>query len=145
MFIFMLRISPVFPFPIINYVLGPVSTVWAYVIGSAIGLFPSNLLVTYFGTALSSVADMFNGTGMSTAKIVMLVVTSVLSVLLMIGISLYTKRMMNKIMAEEEMNEQVDEEADELIDIVNDINQTAVDMEGLVDADALPYTMPIEL
>ncbi|ELP93024.1 hypothetical protein EIN_052290 [Entamoeba invadens IP1] len=109
-FIFMLRISPIFPFPVLNYTLGPVCGILSYSIGTALGLFPSNLLVTYFGTAISSVAEMFNGTGYNPLNICVLVGTTILSIVLLIGITIYTKRTMTKILNEEAQKTSVPDE-----------------------------------
>jgi uncharacterized membrane protein YdjX (TVP38/TMEM64 family) len=60
--VLLLRLSPLFPFNLLNYALGvtrvPFST---YLLASVVGMFPGTVLYVYLGTLLGSVAELLSG------------------------------------------------------------------------------------
>lgn len=60
--VFLLRLSPVFPFNLLNYVLGLTKVSFKnYAIASMIGMLPGGLMYVYFGSAARSLADVAAG------------------------------------------------------------------------------------
>ena len=52
------RLSPVFPFAILGYALGPTSvSVRDYSVGTALGLYPGCLLYAYLGSSMKGLSD----------------------------------------------------------------------------------------
>jgi uncharacterized membrane protein YdjX (TVP38/TMEM64 family) len=60
--VLLLRLSPVFPFNLLNYALGvtrvPLGT---YLLASVVGMFPGTVLYVYLGTLLGSAAELLSG------------------------------------------------------------------------------------
>jgi uncharacterized membrane protein YdjX (TVP38/TMEM64 family) len=60
--VLLLRLSPAFPFNLLNYALGvtkvPVGT---YLLASALGMLPGTVLYVYLGTLLTSAAELLSG------------------------------------------------------------------------------------
>jgi uncharacterized membrane protein YdjX (TVP38/TMEM64 family) len=60
--VFLLRLSPVFPFNLLNYALGLTRvTLRDYALAS-VGMFPGTVLYVYYGTAIGSLAALASGT-----------------------------------------------------------------------------------
>jgi uncharacterized membrane protein YdjX (TVP38/TMEM64 family) len=60
--VFLLRLSPAFPFNLLNYSLGLTSVSFRdYVLASWIGMFPGAVLYIYLGTTLKNLADLSTG------------------------------------------------------------------------------------
>ncbi len=60
--VFLLRLSPLVPFSILNYVLGLTSvSLRGYVVASALGTVPGILLYTHLGASLNSLGDVGKG------------------------------------------------------------------------------------
>ncbi|MBI4964289.1 MAG: TVP38/TMEM64 family protein [Desulfomonile tiedjei] len=60
--VFLLRLSPVFPFNLLNYSLGLTKVSFRnYAIASVIGMVPGGLMYVYFGSAARSLADVAAG------------------------------------------------------------------------------------
>jgi uncharacterized membrane protein YdjX (TVP38/TMEM64 family) len=56
------RLSPVFPFNILNYAFGLTKiSFWKYALGSWIGMMPGTIMYVYFGAGLRSLADVASG------------------------------------------------------------------------------------
>jgi uncharacterized membrane protein YdjX (TVP38/TMEM64 family) len=56
------RLSPVFPFNILNYAFGLTKiSFWKYALGSWIGMMPGTIMYVYFGAGLRSLADVAAG------------------------------------------------------------------------------------
>jgi uncharacterized membrane protein YdjX (TVP38/TMEM64 family) len=67
--VFLLRLSPLVPFSILNYLLGVTRLSFrAYLGATATGMIPAILLYTYLGSALASLGEVSTGaeTGLST-------------------------------------------------------------------------------
>ncbi|MGO9566206.1 MAG: FAD-containing oxidoreductase [Desulfomonilaceae bacterium] len=60
--VFLLRLSPVFPFNLLNYSLGLTKVSFKhYALASMIGMLPAGLMYVYFGSAARSIADVAAG------------------------------------------------------------------------------------
>jgi pyruvate/2-oxoglutarate dehydrogenase complex dihydrolipoamide dehydrogenase (E3) component/uncharacterized membrane protein YdjX (TVP38/TMEM64 family) len=61
--VLVLRLSPVFPFDLLNYALGITRVSFAnYAVASVIGMLPGTLMYVYFGSAARSLTDVATGT-----------------------------------------------------------------------------------
>lgn len=56
--VFLLRLSPVFPFNLLNYALGLTKVRFVDYLGASIGMLPGSLLYTYYGKLLGDVAQL---------------------------------------------------------------------------------------
>ena len=64
--VFLLRLSPVVPFAILNYILGLTNvSLRSYALASAIGMVPGILLYTHVGSSLGSLSDVGGGFSVS--------------------------------------------------------------------------------
>ncbi len=60
----LIRLSPIFPFNLINYGLGLTRlTLWEYVLGGVIGMAPGIALFVYLGSTVSEVGQLLSGGG----------------------------------------------------------------------------------
>ena len=65
--VFLLRLSPVFPFNLLNYALGLTKIpFWKYALASALGMIPGGLMYVYLGSAAGSLAQIGQGGGEQT-------------------------------------------------------------------------------
>ena len=63
--VFLLRLSPIVPFSILNYLLGLTHVTFrGYFFASAIGMVPGILLYTHIGASLASLSDLQTGSGL---------------------------------------------------------------------------------
>ena len=74
--VFLLRLSPVFPFNLLNYALGLTRVSLRDYLLASVGMFPGTVLYVYYGTALGSVAQLAAGAPApgGTGRIVLLAV-----------------------------------------------------------------------
>ncbi len=62
--VFLLRLSPIFPYNLLNYALGLTRVSFGrYVLASWIGMFPGTLLYVYLGSLAGSIATLATGSG----------------------------------------------------------------------------------
>jgi len=60
--VFLLRLSPVIPFNLLNYALALTNvSFWAYALASWIGMFPATVMFVYIGAALQSIQEVVSG------------------------------------------------------------------------------------
>jgi uncharacterized membrane protein YdjX (TVP38/TMEM64 family) len=60
--VFLTRLSPVFPYNLLNYAFGLTSVrFWPYVAASWIGMLPATLMYVYLGSAVQNLADILAG------------------------------------------------------------------------------------
>ncbi len=60
--VLLLRLSPVFPFNLLNYALGLTKVpFWKYVLASWLGMLPGTIMYVYFGSVARSLADIAAG------------------------------------------------------------------------------------
>jgi len=100
--VFLTRLSPLFPFPLLNYGFGvtKVSTL-NYFIGTAGGVLPSTIGYTYIGTAMRDLAEIWSKG--NTNNLIWLFVGIIITLLSIVIITFITRRAINK--ATKEFNE----------------------------------------
>jgi uncharacterized membrane protein YdjX (TVP38/TMEM64 family) len=107
-FVFLLRLSPLFPFPLINYGFGITTvTPLQYVIGTTLGVAPATIVYTYLGTLMRSLADMWTETGFNLddpTSIIWLVAGAFVTILSIVVVSWVTQRAINKATREYEQH-----------------------------------------
>jgi uncharacterized membrane protein YdjX (TVP38/TMEM64 family) len=60
--VFLLRLSPIFPFNLLNYALGPTRVrLRDYVIASALGMLPGTFLYVYLGSLVTNASELLSG------------------------------------------------------------------------------------
>jgi len=62
--VFLLRLSPVFPFTLLNYGLGLTNVRFVDYVIASIGMLPGTLLYVYYGKVIGDVAALAGGTAM---------------------------------------------------------------------------------
>jgi len=61
--VFLTRLSPLFPFPLLNYAFGITRVrVWQYLVGTTVGVMPATLAYTYLGTLMRDLTDIWAAT-----------------------------------------------------------------------------------
>ncbi len=86
--VFLTRLSPVFPFNLLNYAYGLTTvTFWKYALASWIGMLPGTILYVYIGSTIGSLAELaagnaHGGTAQTAMKWVGLAVTILIAVLI---------------------------------------------------------------
>tara|TARA_R110002096_G_scaffold87663_8_gene201051 strand:+ start:3605 stop:4330 length:726 start_codon:yes stop_codon:yes gene_type:complete len=88
------RLSPVFPFVLLNYAYGLTSVKWIhFALASLIGMFPGTLLYVYFG----SLGRLASGSGdTTTGKIILTVVGLIATILVTVVITKTAKKALDK-------------------------------------------------
>jgi len=92
--VFLTRLSPLFPFPLLNYAFGVTQIKsWQYLLGTALGVTPGTIGYTYLGTLMRNVADLWS-TSVSDedGEIIWWAVGGGLTLLSIIAISIITQR-----------------------------------------------------
>lgn len=91
------RLSPVLPFPILNYLYGSLTKIntFTYFIATALGLFPATLVYTWIGSELRTLADIWKNNGSASQQMIWLSVVLVTTVLVMVVVSIITKKILN--------------------------------------------------
>jgi len=73
--VFMLRLSPVFPYNALNYILGLTGIgFWSYVLASATGMLPATILYVYIGYASRAGVEAAGGDAADKLQLVYLIV-----------------------------------------------------------------------
>ncbi|CAI2370597.1 unnamed protein product [Moneuplotes crassus] len=130
---FLLRLSPLIPYNLLNYVMGvyPI-TIMQFSIAN-LGMIPGILIYVYIGTAVSSIGALFEtSNGSSILKIIMFSIGLVVAVVAIIFIIAYTKRELNKALIEkekEEANKPNEDQENHLQDINNDNQSESYEIE----------------
>jgi len=115
--IFLIRVSPVFPFGVCNYFFGLTQVgFWKYWLSSTVGLAPYTIAYTYLGSLMRDLADMFSDnaddSGESpTDSWIWIGVGAGTTVLTVIVIAFVTRRALQKAMIEVEAEEAAEQEA----------------------------------
>lgn len=116
--VFLTRLSPLFPFPLLNYAFGITKVrVWQYFLGTFAGVLPATLAYTYLGTLMRNLTDIWTATDVTaedgekkSPNLVWLIVGSILTLLSIIVISLITKRAIAKATKEYNSQNNIDPE-----------------------------------
>jgi len=101
--VFLTRLSPLFPFPLLNYAFGITKVkVWAYILGTTFGVLPGTIAYTYLGTLMRDLTDMWSretddsAEEWSTKQIVLVSLGTSVTIISILVISLITKRAIAK-------------------------------------------------
>ncbi|KAL5701717.1 hypothetical protein ACHQM5_027027 [Ranunculus cassubicifolius] len=100
--VLLLRFVPLLPFNMLNYLLSvtPIG-IWEYMLATWLGMMPITLALVYVGTTLKDLSAVTHGWGeISTTRLVVIVVSLVISVVLMICITKVAKSALDKALAE---------------------------------------------
>ncbi|CAI2370986.1 unnamed protein product [Moneuplotes crassus] len=103
---FLLRLSPLIPYNLLNYVMGvyPITIIQFSI--ANLGMVPGILIYVYIGTAVSSMGALFEtNSGGSILKIVMFSIGLIFAVIAIIIIIAYTKKELNKALKDKEKEE----------------------------------------
>ncbi len=104
----LLRLCPVLPFNVLNYLLGVTSVEAKHYIIGMVGMLPGTLVYVFIGTTISDIADTASGKSENnTLILVFLIVGSILGCAGIVWISIVAKRKLNETLkiAEEEDEE----------------------------------------
>jgi len=97
--VLLLRLSPVFPFNVLNYALSLTRVrTREYVLGSFIGMLPGTFLYVYIGSAVADVAALANGTAASATSAQRLMFWLGLAATL--GVTIYLTRLARRALTE---------------------------------------------
>lgn len=95
--VFLTRLSPLFPFPLLNYAFGSTQIkLWQYVLGTFGGIFPATIGYTYLGTLLSDLNSIWGSGAATTRDYVIMGVGAGFTILSIVIISFITKREIQK-------------------------------------------------
>lgn len=144
--IFMIRLSPILPFGICNYIFGVSKVSFSvYWTSTLVGLIPCTVAYTYLGSLMRNLADLFGSEESTQQQTIILVVSVAATVLGIIVITAVTKRTLDKTMDQSE-NEQLVLEKEELMprkEYRNSVYGIASDLTCcLVDIPAAPSAVP---
>ncbi|PRP81879.1 hypothetical protein PROFUN_08743 [Planoprotostelium fungivorum] len=94
--VFLTRLSPLFPFPLLNYAFGSTKIhLWQYALGTFAGVLPSTIGYTYLGTLLSDLNSIWESGG-STRDYIIMGVGAIVTLISIVVISFITKRAIDR-------------------------------------------------
>ncbi|EGC29310.1 hypothetical protein DICPUDRAFT_43022 [Dictyostelium purpureum] len=106
--IFLLRLSPAIPFGICNYIFGATNvSFFNYWVGTTLGLLPFTILYTYLGSSFSDLSEVFNDSlsdEEKSRKRFYGLMGITFSFILIVAITIITKRALNNAMVEKKIN-----------------------------------------
>jgi len=118
--IFLTRLSPLFPFPLLNYGFGITKVaIWQYVAGTFAGVVPATIAYTYIGTLMRDLTDIWTATdveGGNKTNLYWLVGGAVMTVVSIVVISFITKRAITKATREYELQHAIKTETEVPVD-----------------------------
>lgn len=95
--VFLTRLSPLFPFPLLNYAFGSTQIrLWQYTLGTFGGIAPATVGYTYLGTLLSDLNSIWGSGAATTRDYVIMVVGALITVISIVVISYITKKEIEK-------------------------------------------------
>jgi len=102
--IFLVRLSPVFPFGICNYLFGVTkASFWTYWSATTAGLIPCTMAYTYLGSLMRNLSEIYSEGGVDTTQRTVIVSGAVIITAAgIVIITLVTKRTLEKAMKEQE-------------------------------------------
>jgi len=136
--IFLVRLSPVFPFGICNYLFGVTkSTFWIYWSATTAGLIPCTMAYTYLGSLMRSLSDIYaDGETDTTQRTIIVSVALIVTIGGITVITLITKRSLEKAMKEQEIELRGEERGDNELDM--ELNELDIELNApLVDEDVV--------
>ena len=94
---FLLRLSPVIPFNLLNYFMGLTGVKLSHYVVANLGMIPGTAAYVFFGTSISSVADAASGSFEGgTLQLVLTIVGAVLAVVAVCYVSWLARREIKK-------------------------------------------------
>ncbi|KYQ93276.1 hypothetical protein DLAC_05935 [Tieghemostelium lacteum] len=111
--IFLLRLSPVIPFGICNYLFGATKITFSkYWLATTAGLIPCTVAYTYMGSLMRSLTDIYSGDNANTDEnsneLMFISLATIFTALIIVVITIVTKRTLKSAMESQELNEQMD-------------------------------------
>jgi len=99
--VFLTRLSPLFPFPLLNYTFGITKIkAWQYLVGTVGGVIPGTIVYCYLGTLMRSLADIWTLDEDEGPSLYLLIGGGVVMVLTVVIISIVTQRAISKATSE---------------------------------------------
>jgi len=91
--VFLTRLSPLFPFPLLNYAFGATHIkAWQYVLGTSMGVAPGTIGYAYLGTLMRNIAEMWTSVDDEDSDLIWWIIGGGLTLLSIIAISIITQR-----------------------------------------------------
>jgi len=95
--IFLVRLSPVFPFGLCNYLFGVTKVKFSsYWTATTLGLIPCTVAYTYLGGLMRNLTDIYSQEGADTSSTMLIVIAILITILGIAIITLVTKRTLDK-------------------------------------------------
>jgi len=138
--VFLTRLSPLFPFPLLNYAFGITKVrVWQYMLGTFLGVLPATVAYTYLGTLMRSLTDIWSATDVNNftlssiqngnhKNLFFLILGGILTVGSIIIISFITKTAISKATKEYQMMHGSNSIADGGFEDVDDLGDTKIEL-----------------
>jgi len=104
------RLSPLFPFPLLNYMFGATRIkVWQYVVGTLVGIAPGTIAYSYLGTLMRDLADIWSEGGETedSHKILWWIFGIIVTLVSTVVISLITHRAISNATKNYEQNQEL--------------------------------------
>eukprot|EP00761_Pharyngomonas_kirbyi_P004766 gb/GECH01004771.1/.p1 GENE.gb/GECH01004771.1/~~gb/GECH01004771.1/.p1 ORF type:complete len:336 (+),score=65.73 gb/GECH01004771.1/:1-1008(+) len=100
--VFLSRVSPLLPYPLLNYFFGVTKVKWTtYIIATYLGILPSTFVNCYFGSMLRNINEVFENASDNSGQIILMIVGAVLTVVVLVLVTLITRRALNQALAEQ--------------------------------------------
>eukprot|EP00013_Stygamoeba_regulata_P009796 CAMPEP_0177666084 /NCGR_PEP_ID=MMETSP0447-20121125/21396_1 /TAXON_ID=0 /ORGANISM="Stygamoeba regulata, Strain BSH-02190019" /LENGTH=284 /DNA_ID=CAMNT_0019172215 /DNA_START=121 /DNA_END=975 /DNA_ORIENTATION=+ len=97
--VFLMRLSPILPFPLLSYVFGATQVHWLeYLVGTCLGLTPATIMESMIGREMKSLTAAFDGETTSYSWVVVVIVSTVITLLF---VSYITHRALKRTMQED--------------------------------------------
>jgi len=102
--IFLVRLSPIFPFGICNYLFGVTkSNLWTYWSATTAGLIPCTMAYTYLGSLIQDLSQIYSDGEDTAQRSIIVAIALVVTIGGIAVITLITKRSLDKAMKEQEV------------------------------------------
>ncbi|GAM24164.1 hypothetical protein SAMD00019534_073390 [Acytostelium subglobosum LB1] len=112
--IFLLRLSPVIPFGICNYIFGATKVKFSkYWLATTAGLIPCTVAYTYLGSLMRNLTEIYSDdSGEKQEQLIFISVATIFTVVIILVITIVTKRTLNRAMLEENSTVEMDDMID---------------------------------
>jgi len=109
--IFMTRLSPVMPFPLLNYFFGATRVKFTtYALATVLGLFPFTVAFTWLGSQLKELKDVVTSGFTETSQIIYIVASIVTTIIVVVIITIITRSAIKSSLGEVEEEEEQEQE-----------------------------------
>ena len=111
----LLRLSPLVPFNVLNYVLGVSSVKFKEYATGCLGMIPGTIAFVYIGTTISEIGDSSGSDSSGTVRVVVYCLGGVATFVAALAISYYARQILNRTLDDvrEEVGDDDEEEEDE--------------------------------